>query len=800
MMTLSYFTTSIRSLIRQKHYLLINLMGLAVGIAAYLLIMLYVTYERSFDDHILQKENIFRVVEIQDEPGVGNQHVAITMGPLGQALKEYFPEVKESTRILPAYSIRSVRNGEKIIREMNMFYTDPSVINMFSINFLRGNPSSALKRPNTLVLSKTSAEKYFGTIDKAMNGLLLLDDVPYRVDAIMEDSPRNTHIIMDILISMSSIELLPEYEWMKHYGSNSLVTYILLDNKASADKINNKLPEFVKKVVLGADDGWDNLEMYIQPLEDVYLKSQHIKFQMMSSQGDNTTVIILTVIAILILLIACVNYINISLARSLKQAREVGMRKVLGADRMSLIYRYISESFIITLCSVLLSIGILELILPEINKTLDTNLLLNFRKPLFNIGLVSLVIAISLISGSYPAFYLSKFQPISVLKGRMSNQGKTGYLSKVLMVFQFAISIGLIFSILMINKQVKYIQEKDLGINYTNSVFLTFGQDDYKKLDVLKHTLLENPSIKEVSGTSYINGVSGSQGPIFVDDTARTKLTVRYGFVDENFFKAMNINIVEGRNFDKNIKSDSIGVILNQSAIDKLGWKDPIGKKFIVTVTPDSIVKPVVIGVIQDYHYYSLKNVIEPAAYFFAPDRFQGVTIKYTANTSKKALESYLEKVWKEIYPKTPFTKTYSEQYLHRNYSDDLKVRTLFIYFSIISMFLSCLGLYGLTSLLIEQKTKNIGIRKVLGSPVYSIIFNLVREYLMLVVLAGIIAIPVSIIFIQRFLDNFPYRVQISVLNILIAVTASIIVAFVTIYFKASKTANSNPLESLKYE
>lgn len=353
----------------------------------------------------------------------------------------------------------------------------------------------------------------------------------------------------------------------------------------------------------------------------------------------------------------------------------------------------------------------------------------------------------------------------------------------------------------MINDQIRYIQKKDLGITYSNSLFLFFGQNDFKKLDVLKQSLLENPAIRSVSGSSFINGVSGSQGPIFINDTANTKLTVRYGFVDEDFFKTMNIELIEGRNFDPTIHRDSAGVvILNQSAVKKLGWSDINGKKLSATADGDSTMQPDVIGVIRNYHYYSLRSVIEPAAYFYVPEMFRGVTIKYSAQESRANIEKFIESKWKELFPKTPYQSVFADQYISDTYKSDLKIRNLFVYFAILSMFLSCLGLYGLTSLLIEQKTKTIGIKRALGSSVSSIVFDLVKEYLVLVGLAGLIAIPLSIMFIQRFLDDYSYRVEISFYNIVVAILMAVTIAFITVVFKAGKTANSNPLEALKYE
>ncbi len=800
-MIFKYITTSFRRLLRQRNYLLINLAGLAVGIAAFIVILLYVTYERGYDKHFENRDNIFRVVEIQNEPGVGNQHVAITMGPLARELKQTFPQIQKVTRVMPAYNVTSVEYEDKMFSEPDMVYADPEMIEMFSVKLIRGNSNFVLKEPNTLIISEDFAEKYFGTVEKAYNNTLLLDGKSYRIDGIIENQSKQTHLYFDVIISMASIENLPEFEWMKHWGSNSFVTYIQLDDKKNAHIINEAFPEFIKDKIFSQDEGWVFLEMYLQPFNEIYLDSQHIKFQMLKKAGDSKLVLIFDIIAVLILLIACVNYINISLARSVKQAREVGMRKVLGADRMSLVYRFISESFVITLLAVLLSVGLLEFILPELNKILGTEFKLDFRDPIFNIGLLLLVLVISLVSGSYPAFYLSRFQPASVLKGGIRTDGKTGFLSKILVVFQFAISIGLIFAILMINDQIKYVQKKDLGINYNHTMFLFFGAEDYNRIDLLKTELLENPAIKSVSGSSFMNGVSGSQGAIYIDDSLESRLTVRFGFVDEDFFPSMDIKITQGRNFDKSIVSDQqYAVILNQSAMRELGWDNITNKRLVNAISRDSISHANVIGVIEDYHYYNLKSLIEPAAYFYAPENFRGVTIRYAGQEKRERIEEFIEGKWREIFPKTPYQSMTSDKYLYESYSNDLKLRSLFVSFAFISMFLSCLGLYGLTSLLIEQKTKIIGIKKVLGSPVYSIILNLIREYLLMVGISGVIAVPIASIFIQRFLDDYPYRIDISILNIVYAISAAIAIAFITIVFKASKTANSNPLDALKYE
>lgn len=800
----NFLTTAVRSLLRQKYYALINLIGLSVGIAAFLLIVLYVQHETGFDKHLRKRDNLFRVVEIQNEPGVGEQHVAITMGPLAGALKADFPQVVNAVRFMPGFDIQVVSLGNKNFRERGLYYTDPSVIGMFNIEFLQGNPATALSTPMSVVLSEKTVEKYFGSTPNVLGKSMMLGKRSFVITGIMKDQPMQTHLFFDILVSISSVENQADFEWMKGWGSNSLITYIELDQSESRQIIEEKFPEFLRKNVFSKEEGWEFLEMYLQPLDEVYLESQHIKFQNVSAAGDINLVIVFIVIAVLILLVACVNFINISIARSVKRAREVGIRKVLGADRLSLVYQFISESLLLTLLAIFIAVGLVELALPEMNKLLATDFHIDFRGNwIFNAGLFLILIIISLAAGSYPAFYLSRFQPVKVLKGGSSIKGSSaGYLSKGLVVFQFMISVGLMFSVLVINDQVDYMKNKDLGIIYRDAIFVFFGDDDDAgKSEPLRNELLKDSRIRTVSGCSFLNGVSGSQGPVFVDDSARTKLTMRFGYVDYNFFEAMGVKFVAGRNFDRKIASDKGGsVIINQAAARKLGWDNPLGMKFKTVMGADTTVKPEVIGVINDYHYFSMRSLIEPAIYVWNPEMFRGLLIGYYAESEKQSVRKYIEDKWIDHFPDTPFQPVVADDFAAESYKNDQKLFSLFVYFTTISVLLSVLGLFGLTSLLIEQKTRIIGIRRVLGGPVWKITSQLIHDYMLLVLIAGAIALPLTYYFLEQQLRQFAYRIDINAFHMISAVVILTLIAFFTIIFKAYRAAGANPVKALKYE
>lgn len=800
----NYLTTALRSLVRQKYYALINLFGLSVGIASFLLIALYVQHEMSFDTHLRNRERLFRVVEKQNEPGVGEQHVAITMAPLAGRMKEDFPQVTEAVRFMPGFDIPIVSYREKNFREKGLYYADPSVMELFEIDLINGNPETVLSDPRTVLMSEKAAIKYFGQAANALGKTLLMGKRGFTVTGVMKDQPENVHMFFDILVSISTVEGLPDFEWMKGWDSNSLITYVQLDKPESQKIIEKGFPDFLKKYVFSKEDGWQYLEIYLQPVSDIYLQSQHIKFQNISARGDRNFVIIFSVIAILILIIACVNFINISIARSFKRAREVGIRKVLGADRLSLIYQFISESFLIALVSLIFAIGLLELALPGLNTLLGTSFYIDFKgNLLFNAGLMVILILISIASGAYPAFYLSHYEPARVLKGSISMKGSgAGILSKVLVVFQFMISVGLIFAILVNYAQVNYMRTKKLGISYENAVFVPFGENEASgRIDFIREELLKNPAIKAVAGCSYINGVSGSQGPVLVGDSANTKLTVRFGYVDYDFFGAMEVDFAEGRNFSREVQSDAGGaVILNEAAVRKLGWTNPIGKTFRYVMGADTAIRPQVIGVIHDYHYYPLRSLIEPAVFVLATDRFRGIVVRFHRQSDKEKVVAFVEDKWKAMFPGTPFQAVVAQEFAAEGYKNEKTVFSLFIYFAVISVALSCLGLFGLTSLLIEQKTRNIGIRRVLGGQVWQIALRLVKEYMLLVLVAGTIALPVTYALLQRQLDQFAYRIEIGILHMVLSLVIILIISFVTIVFKAFKAANANPVESIKYE
>jgi len=800
-MLVNYFKVAFRNLLRQKEYSIINILGLTIGIAAFIMIMLYVQYELGFDKNIPNNENIYRCVELQYPEGIDDQHVAVTMSPLGQTLVENFPEITDMVRLWFVWKMPIMTAKGEVINQDFVSFADSNVFNMFGVKLISGDEKTALVNPKNIVLSERAAKKIFGSIDNAMNQIITIFGYEgFKVSGIMENSPKTTHFPFEALISMTTGENL--FPWWDSWGSNSLATYVKLQDNVDYKKLNKKLKPFLLKYREIPDDEQERFfDLYLQPLKEIHLKSSHIKFQVLNfNQGNINTVYIFSIIALLIIIIACVNYINIAIARSMKQAREVGMRKVMGATKRSLIYRFLSESFILTFISVVLSILLVELLLPFFSDILNIELQIDLiNNWMLNIGLLVLLFIISLMSGAYPAFYLTRFRPIKVLKGNLGeSEMKSGIMSKILVVFQFIVSIALIFSIIALNKQINFVLNKDLGYNPNNVYNISLqNNNDSDDLKQLKENLLQNPNIVGAAVCSNYNGVAGTQGGVMVDDTANTALMMRYGYVDYNFFDVMEMQIIAGRNFSKSYSLDKENsVIINEATANTLGWENPLDKVF-EPFYMDTLHKRKVIGVVKDYHYFSLRTKIEPAVYFIYPEEFRNLVVR-VKNTEN--ITQYIEESWQKIFPGKPLEMNLVNEILEKNYRGERRMMELFGYFTILSLIICSLGLYGLTSLLIQQKRKEIGIRKVLGSPVSHLVFLLAKNFLILVIVAAAISLPLAWYFMNDLINGFAYRTEISWYIYVIALLSTLIIAMLTIIYHTYKAANSNPIDSIKCE
>jgi len=795
----NYLKIAFRVLFRQRTYALINITGLTIGIASFILILLYIQYESGFDKHIPDIDNLYRCVEIQHAQGVGDQHVAVTMGPLGKALVNDFPEITKQVRMMN-WGRNSINYNGQQYNQDNVVYADPTVFELFNIRLIKGDTATALDDVRSIVVSEKVAEKIFGSVEEAIGKTVLFNGKEgYVVIGVMENQPLQAHFRIEMLISFITAD--KQFDWLKGWGSNSMATYVKVREGTDIAALEEKFPEFILKYVEPENESWV-WQLYLQPVKDIHLKSGHIKFQVANfNQGNINMVYVFGIIALLIILVASINFINLAIARSVKRAKEVGMRKVLGANHWNLMYQFLGESFVITFISIALSLIIIEFLLPSYNRILGTNFRIDFlHNGLFNIGLIAILLVVSLLAGSYPAFYLSRFRPIRVLKSNMKSQkGGSGYLSKGLVTLQFVFSIGMLFSIGLVYSQFHFIMNKDLGLNYNRVISVPlYNHNSEEDVQRIRDSFQSVPGVADIAHVSFANGVSGSQSTLNIDDSANTRITCRIGYVDYNFFPMMDIPIVEGRNFSKDFALDEDeAVILNQAAVNFLGWEQPIGKVFQPIM--DTVHKRRVIGVIRDYHYYSLHSKIEPAAYMIRPSGSYSLAIKLNPGNEKETVKT-LENKWAELFPGVPFEYEYATDYIKKMYRDEENTLTLFTFFTILSILISCLGLYGLTALMTERRTKEIGVRKVFGGSVGRILVLLVKDYLRLILVAAVIALPLGWYLMDNALENFAYRINIAWFYFLIPVIVVGIFAFLTTAYHAVRAANMNPVKAIRYE
>ncbi|MCF8308894.1 MAG: ABC transporter permease [Bacteroidales bacterium] len=794
-MLINYLKIALRNILRNRTYSVINLLGLTVGITASVLILLFVQYHLSFDDHFENKENKYRIVEIQQAQGVGEQHVAFTMAPLAPQIKQDFAEVKQACRVM-AWGGGLLKYKENAFETNYFAFADTNVFDMLSLEMIKGNPATTLENTGSMALSRSMAKRIFGTVEEAKGEMVSFRNYgSFNVSGIFEDMPEKAHIKLDVIVDFQTA--LNQHPWLDGWTSNSMVTYVEFHDNVDVDKFEEKFRDYLVQFAPEDRPRESIYKLYLQPMDDIHLKSNHIKFQYNRKAGNNTFIIVLSAVGIVLLLIGCINYINLSIARSVKRSREVGMRKVLGATRDKLVYQFMGESLIITAFAILLSMGLVELLVPEFNAIMGSTIDFTLSGS-FIAKLLAILIIVSLISGFYPAVYLSRYNPATVLKGNNEKGLSSTKLTRILVGFQFFVSTVLILFIIMTNQQVQYIKNKDFGFNYDNIVNLKLYHDENpQKFLSFKAELLQNSNIKGVAYTSSLTGASGSQSTLNVADSSESSVMTRICAVDEDFLPMMEIPIKEGRNFHPNSSLDSnTAVIINQAMADHFGWKNPLGKRF---QPYDSDTNRVVIGVVENYHYYDLYSKIEPAAFFITDYRMDHVNIKTSAANHDDAMK-FIEEKWNAFFPGKPFKPRQGSGIIMNRYNSVINTLELFTVFVFISLFISALGLFGLSSLYVERKIREIAIRKVLGGTALQINALIVRDFVILIGIAALLSIPVGFEMVRRYLEQFAYHASIEWYYFLLAVVSALVLGSLTVMLKSIRAANTNPVDTLKYE
>ncbi len=788
----NYIKTTLRLIRRQKAFSLINISGLAIGLTICMLIVLWVADEWSFDRFHLNAGQIYRIY--RDESAVQpNSTSALTPPPMASALKADLPEIVKSTRF-GYWRKQLVTYGDKSFNEPNYRYADPDFFTMFSFSVLRGNPETVFTDPYSVVLTETAARKYFGQEDPLGKTLTVNNTYDVVVTGIIEEVPSNSTMMFDLLSPFNILikESIGE-EARDNWEFNSFSTYVMLNQSSSIQDLNQKLKGYLKKYAQEDPD-----ELVLQPLTDIHLFSD--LGHDINNRGDIKYVWIFTALALFVLLIAVVNFMNLSTARSANRAKEVGLRKVVGAGRSQLIRQFFSESVLMALFALIAALLLLELLLPLFNNISGKYLSSPWRdNPVFLLGFLVLALITGLASGSYPALFLSSFHPARILKGStLRSTGTNSFLRKFLVVFQFTLSMFLIIGTIVISRQLSFMKNLDLGFDREHVIYLSIHGELREKLDTIRDRFLQNPDVLHVTASMALpTNIQSSPGtPEWEGKDPDVQMEIKADFVDYDYFETFDIPLVEGRSFSKEYPTDmETAYIVNEEAVRRMGLEKPVvGKRFGFWDIDGQI-----IGVMKDAHFQSLHHKIEPLAFKMFRPWLRRIYLKILTDDISGTIKS-LEKDWNQMNTGYPFEYTFLDEDFNNLYQSETRLGNIFQSFTALSVFIACLGLFGLASFMAEQRTKEIGIRKVLGSNTLSIITLLNREFLKWILAANLIAWPISYFVMRQWIQKFAYRTNITIEIFILSGIIGLTVALVTVSAQTLKAARANPVDSLKHE
>jgi putative ABC transport system permease protein len=788
-----------RNILSNKIFSVINIFGLSIGLACCILMFLFIQHELSFDKFHINAENIFRVTSELEGPN-GKTALAVTPAPWFPLIKKDYPEVKDYVRLLKDEKTLIGEKGKEHSFVNSVLFADSTLFNVFSFRLINGNSATALTLPNSIVLTKETAKKYFGDADpigktiEATTGFTSL--INLQVTGVAENPPANSHINFDALISMSTLGDLSNL-WSNHMFNS----YVVLTNGISRNSLEAKLTSFSDKYIANNPNADGKNDIHLQPLTDIHLRSNLVGE--LEANGDITYVYIFSGIAIFVLLIACLNFMNLSTVRSLKRAKEVGMRKVVGAEKLQLIRQFLAESVLIAFFALIVSLIIVVLALPVFNQLSERTLKINFfDNYTFILLLISLTGIVGLISGIYPASVLSSFKPVEVLKGSFQKSIKGNALRKVLVTLQFVISITLIASTILVYKQLKFVQNKKLGFDKEKVIVATIQMNsDTTKIEALKTSLLNTSGVISVSAASIIPSTKIPVNLIHDENSAlKQNRSMQMLFVDHDYVKTMKMRMIGGRDFSLAFPTDANeGFIINGEAVKQLGWKtanNAVGKTF-QWVMPDAVLKNgKIIGVVEDFNITPLKTAVQPLVMHIVPRRFQYLYIRVSSNNALSTIESK----FKQINLDQPFEYTFLDDTINSMYSSEQKLGKIFGYFSGLAILIACMGILGLSIYAAQQRIKEIGIRKVLGASAISIVGELSKEFLKPVLIASLIASPIAWWAMNKWLQDFAYRITISWWVFVIAGIAALLIALITVSFQSVKAATAKPIKNLRSE
>lgn len=803
-MVKNYLKVAIRNIIKHKGFSIINILGLATGIACSIFILLFVAHELSYDKFHEKADRIYRIAV---RASVGDTKIRQTYSSSAtfKKLLEDFPEIEKGVKFL-RLGRTPINLGDKTFYESRFYAVDSTFFDVFTFPLIHGDPNTALSGPNSMVISKDTALKYFGSTD-AVGKILRADfsygsgSIDFEITGVSENVPSNSHFHYDLLVSSSTF---PTFINDPGWTSNNFITYVVLKEGIKSEWFNERLKEFTRRHMGGEQfDAWvakgNYWEYFLQPVTEIHLNSDlNGEFE---ANGNETYIYIFSAISIIILLIACINFMNLSTAKSSLRAKEVGMRKVVGSGRRNLVSQFLSESVLLSFISLTIGMVLVIILLPLYKNLIGRPLEIHYFDNLIVIpSLLALGLIVGIISGSYPAFFLSSFKPITALRGMAIRSRGGSWLRNLLVIFQFTISIFLIIGTLAVHQQLKFFQNKKLGFDKEQVLVIRNPGALGNNIVPFKESLHNYSQIKDVSGSNTLPGESFSNigfGAEGVDKSFTLNLCV----CDYDFLKTLKLELSRGRFFSKDFSTDSHAAVLNEKAVELLGWDDPIGKK--INNWSQNRGDFTVIGVIKDYHYESLHQEIRPQALFLSGGYYTNVESYISVRLSTENISEtigYVENTWRDFAPNKPFEYSFLDEDYNNLYINEQQTRKLFSIFSFLAIFIACLGLFGLASFIADRRTKEIGIRKVLGASVLRIVQILNKSFMKWVLLANLIAWPAAWFVMNRWLQNFAYRIDLSWWMFVLAALLALVIAFITVSFQTVKAALRNPVDSLRYE
>ncbi|MFZ1808320.1 MAG: ABC transporter permease [Cyclobacteriaceae bacterium] len=804
-MLLNYLKIAFRTLINKKVYSIINILGLSVGAAASLIIFLYVQSELSYDKFFPDYQNVYRVVEDRIYPD-RVAHFAMIPSGFSNVIQEEVSEVESSTRLIGFPNFASVvRYKDNIFSEHYFFSADSNFFEVFPFQLLKGNKNDVLRHPNTIVLTASTATKYFGSEDP-LGKVLELDNQNLEVVGVMEDVPENSHMKFDALGPAIGVDFLEE----PNYYIAGTFTYLKLATGTKAEAAEAKIPALVDKYAAGQierdlgisyqkyiADG-NGYKYLLQPLTDIHLHSN--RTNEIKANGNNTLVKVLMFIGLLILIIAGINFINLATARSAERAKEVGVRKVLGSKKSQLIAQFLSESFLISALSVVIAIVIIQLSVSYFNTIAQKELYLNLTEnPIVIAVLLAITFVLGLIAGLYPAFYISALRPVTVLKGKFKSSSKGNMMRNGLVLFQFTMSIILISATLVVYDQLNYIQSKPLGFEKENLVVINHNSQDEESA-ALQQELNRIPGVRSIGSGNAVPGGYFFGLQFRLPGTSEI-FTPKGMTADDNFATTLNLNIIEGRSFNASF-NDSLSIIINQRAARAMNLDNPVGTVLINNADPNTPVSYTVVGVVEDFNFESLHSEINPLIVMSTEGQlnFQSVLIARLNDGEFTETISSLETKWKELMPNDPFIYSFMDSQLDNLYKSEQASGKLMTTFALIAIVIACVGLFGLAAYTANQRTKEIGVRKVLGATVTSIVSLVSKDFAKLVLISLLLGTPLAWFLMREWLQSFAYRITLSIETFLLAGLIVSLFTMATISYQALKAATSNPVNSLKDE